>query len=88
MASTISIDQAGRLVVPKPLRQRLGLEAGSRIRIWEEDGRLLMEPVPEETLLVQDGGLLLCSGRLEGGPVSIEDLRDERIDALIHDAIG
>ena len=47
-----------------------------------------MEPVPEETSLVQDGGLLLCSGRLEGGPVGIGDLRDERIDALIRDATG
>jgi bifunctional DNA-binding transcriptional regulator/antitoxin component of YhaV-PrlF toxin-antitoxin module len=74
-------------VVPKLLRQRLRLKAGSRIRIWEEDGRLLLEPVPEETLLVQDGGLLLCGGHLDGGSLTIEALRDERIDALVNDAI-
>jgi AbrB family looped-hinge helix DNA binding protein len=87
MASTISIDRAGRLVVPKSLRQRLGLVGGGKLRMWEEDGRLLMERVPDETVLVEDGGLLLCGGRLEGDFASIDDLRDERIDELVRDAI-
>jgi len=73
-------------VVPKPLRQRLGLAGGGKIRVWEEDGRLLMEPVSEETVLLEDGGLLLCGGRLEGDLLTIEDLRDERIDELVRDA--
>ncbi len=88
MASTISVDRAGRVVVPKPLRQRLGLVGGGKVRVWEEGGRLVMEPVPDETVLVEDGGLLLCGGRLEGDMVSIDDLRGERIDELVRDAIG
>lgn len=55
--------------------------------MWEEDGRLLMERVPDETVLVEDGGLLLCGGRLEGDFASIDDLRDERIDGLVRDAV-
>ena len=47
-----------------------------------------MAPVPEETVLVEDGGLLLCGGTLEGVDVDVDTLRDERIEALIADALG
>jgi AbrB family looped-hinge helix DNA binding protein len=41
-----TIDAAGRIVVPKPLRERLGLYGGRAIEIRERDGRLEIEPAP------------------------------------------
>jgi AbrB family looped-hinge helix DNA binding protein len=38
-----TIDAAGRIVVPKALRQRLGLDAPTAIDIRERDGRLEIE---------------------------------------------
>lgn len=38
-----TIDNAGRIVVPKSLRQALGLEAGQRLEIRAGDGRLEIE---------------------------------------------
>jgi AbrB family looped-hinge helix DNA binding protein len=35
-----AIDQAGRIVVPKPLRDELGLRPGHVLEISAEDGRL------------------------------------------------
>ena len=87
MESTISIDRAGRLVVPKRLRKQLGLKAGSQIRVWADGGLLLMEPIREEPLLLEDGDLLLCGGYITGDAPNVDDLRAERIDALVHDAI-
>lgn len=36
--------QAGRLVVPAPLRQELGLEIGDELVARAEEGRLIFEP--------------------------------------------
>jgi AbrB family looped-hinge helix DNA binding protein len=35
-----TIDQAGRLVVPKPLRDQLGFAAGTELELAAVDGRL------------------------------------------------
>ncbi len=38
------IDKAGRLVLPKPVRDELGLVAGQEIDVRVEDGRAVLEP--------------------------------------------
>ena len=38
-----TIDAAGRIVIPKPLRQALGLEPGQALEIHAGDGRLEIE---------------------------------------------
>jgi AbrB family looped-hinge helix DNA binding protein len=55
-----TIDGAGRVVIPKPLRQAVGLEAGSEIEIRAADGRIEMEPAPLDVRLERQGGLLVA----------------------------
>jgi AbrB family looped-hinge helix DNA binding protein len=50
-----AIDSAGRVVIPKPLRDSLGLTAGQPLEIVERDGRLEIEPAPTPMQLVDDG---------------------------------
>ena len=38
------MDSAGRVVIPKALRDRLGLEQGKVVEIRERDGRIEIEP--------------------------------------------
>lgn len=61
-----TIDSAGRIVIPKPLRDRLGLEHGRSVDIRERDGRIEIEPAPAAMALVKRAG----------GPVAVpeEDL--------------
>jgi AbrB family looped-hinge helix DNA binding protein len=40
----VRIGRQGRLVVPAPLRRRLGIEAGDVLVARAEDGRLVLEP--------------------------------------------
>jgi AbrB family looped-hinge helix DNA binding protein len=55
-----TIDGAGRVVVPKALRQAVGLQAGSEIEIRAADGRIEMEPAPIEVRFVREGELLVA----------------------------
>jgi len=55
-----TIDGAGRVVVPKPLRQAIGLQAGSEVEIRVSDGRIEMEPAPLDVRLQRRGGLLVA----------------------------
>lgn len=40
----VRIDAQGRALIPKPLRDALGLEAPSEAIAWVDDGRLVLEP--------------------------------------------
>ena len=50
-----TIDAAGRIVVPKPLRQALGLKAGQPLEIRAGDGRLEIEVAPTPMRLKKRG---------------------------------
>lgn len=57
-----TIDAAGRVVVPKALRDRVGLVAGQEIEITERDGRLEIEPASATIRLERvDGHLVAVS---------------------------
>ncbi len=41
-----TIDGAGRVVIPKPVREEAGLEAGAEVEVGFRDGRIEIEPAP------------------------------------------
>jgi AbrB family looped-hinge helix DNA binding protein len=47
------VDAAGRVVIPKDLRERLGIRRGRALEIRERDGRIEIEPVPTSMTLVR-----------------------------------
>ncbi|MDR1851155.1 MAG: AbrB/MazE/SpoVT family DNA-binding domain-containing protein [Propionibacteriaceae bacterium] len=71
-----TIDAAGRLVIPKPLRDRLGFRPGKVV--VEADGNALRVEIPVESHLVERDGHLSLP---EGGPALYGDqLREFRFD--------
>jgi AbrB family looped-hinge helix DNA binding protein len=44
MLAAVKLGKQGRLVVPAPLRQELGLEMGDELVARVEEGRLIFEP--------------------------------------------
>jgi AbrB family looped-hinge helix DNA binding protein len=70
-----TIDSAGRLVIPKPLRDRLGLTPGE-VEVTSEGAALRVEPVAATELGERDGRLVIpeTGSRLDSETVT--SLRD------------
>ena len=56
----ISIDAAGRLVVPEELREKAGIQPGMRLDIRWNEGRLEIEPSPRRLRLETRGSFLVA----------------------------
>ena len=69
-----TIDSAGRLVIPKALRDRLGLEQGS-VEVEADGADLRVRPLAGESLETV-GDWLVVPGT--GRPVTDDDVRDIR----------
>ncbi|HYC55252.1 MAG TPA: AbrB/MazE/SpoVT family DNA-binding domain-containing protein [Candidatus Binatia bacterium] len=82
MASYTTIDAAGRVVIPKKLREQLRLLPNSRLRITEEKNRVVLEPIEEDPVLIERGGVVLIGGELTGGAPDARQIREERIQEL------
>ncbi len=47
-----TVDTKGRIVLPKELRERLGITPGTEVEIIEEGGRVVVEPEDEPEQLL------------------------------------
>ncbi|MBX3142070.1 MAG: AbrB/MazE/SpoVT family DNA-binding domain-containing protein [Trueperaceae bacterium] len=56
-ATTVTIDAAGRLVIPKTLRDAAGLRPGMPLQARLRDGRIEIEPAPTAVSLVMKDGI-------------------------------
>lgn len=70
-----TIDGAGRIVIPKATRSRLGLDAGRVVEIREREGRLEIEPVGTAMVLKPRGGGLVAVPAEDMPPLTDEMVR-------------
>ena len=85
----IRIDKAGRIVVPKAVRERLGLRPDIELEAVEQPGGLLLRRASERASMVRVDGLWVHQGSAEPGANwdRIPDrVRDERTDSILEPA--
>ena len=70
-----TIDKAGRLVIPKPLRDQLGLRPGD-VELTADGAALRVVPVHEHTLVEVDGRLVIPASNVTIGAQLVHALRD------------
>lgn len=62
-AMNTTIDKAGRLVVPKAVREASGLRPGTRVRFRVRAGRIEIEPAPLDVSLERRGSTVVAVPR-------------------------
>lgn len=71
--SVRQLSQKGHILIPKHLRRRLGLKPKGKVHLAEEEGRLVLTPVPPDPIQA-------ATGFLKGNFSLTNDLRREHRD--------
>jgi AbrB family looped-hinge helix DNA binding protein len=83
----VKIDKAGRIILPKPVRDRLRLRQGSDLEIEERPEGVLLKPVDQPPSMVNENGIWVHLGKAPRG-FDWDDLIDSVRDDRIKDASG
>jgi AbrB family looped-hinge helix DNA binding protein len=83
MTARLTIDKAGRVVIPKPVREELGLAPGDTFELKSSGEEIVLRPVRQEVSLRKERGIWVAYGA--GDIISSEDtdavlrsIREER----------
>jgi AbrB family looped-hinge helix DNA binding protein len=83
-----TIDRFGRVLIPKRVRDNLGLSPGTALRVEEMGRAVSLSPLLEEVVLTDEEGVLVFTGRM-GGDVgaALAEVRQDRLDAMVADPL-
>jgi AbrB family looped-hinge helix DNA binding protein len=82
MNTTVTLDKAGRVVIPKALRDEWRLEAGDTLELESEGERVTLRPVRGGSTMRKEHGVWVFRGGKKIAAATtdrvLQDLRDER----------
>jgi AbrB family looped-hinge helix DNA binding protein len=70
------MDSAGRLVLPREIREQAKLEPGMPLRIVFRDGHVEIEPAPREVRIVRKGQMRVAVPIEESEPLRNDIVRE------------
>lgn len=83
MTEILIIDKAGRVVLPKPMRDRLHLDAGSKLRIEVVDDRLeIRQAVPEVKIIKQGRRRVIADWDGFDAAQAVREMREDQLSRL------
>ena len=84
MNATVHIDRAGRVVLPKKLRERFRLQGGDTLSLEVKGDAIQLRPQKAKTRLERVNGVLVLVTEmsLPEGTDLVSEARDERLDQI------
>jgi AbrB family looped-hinge helix DNA binding protein len=80
----VRMDKAGRIVLPRPIRQRLGLKNGGTLTIEEGPDGITLRPVRHGSKFADEQGVLVYVGKVPKG-INWDKLLDEEREARMRE---
>ena len=71
-----TIDKAGRIVIPKAMREELGWTGGAEVEVALVDGHIEIEPATSHIRLERKQGRLVAVSDREMPPLTAEEVRN------------
>lgn len=85
----VTLDKAGRVVIPKTLRDELHLEPGDSLSLHAEGDKLVLRPLRTQTLLRKERGVWMYrTGKLMSAGLSGRTLRELREEQAMRSSEG
>jgi AbrB family looped-hinge helix DNA binding protein len=82
MNATLTLDEAGRVVIPQELREALHLGAGDTLELESDGARIILRPVHPTGAMAQEHGVwVFRAGRRLAASIAdetLERIRQER----------
>ena len=76
----VRVSQKGQATIPKPLREKFGIETPGEVFVYEEEGRIVVEPIPS----IEELGGIHADDRDDGE--ILERVRERNADEKRHEA--
>lgn len=88
----VTLDKFGRIVIPKPVRDALGLETGTKLHLdtqaGDEGGEISLRPKPPRPLLRKKGNVMVLTGKINDPNMDIVEFIQEQREQRIRHLAG
>lgn len=75
-----TLDRFGRVVIPKEIRNMLGLKPGELLKVEQSDDEVVLKPLREESPIKVKDGILVYGGAATGNLMdAVSAHREERL---------
>lgn len=79
-----TLDKYGRIIIPKKIREQLGISSETGLHLEEDGNRIIIEPIQEEEPVVDKDGILVFTGKIQDDPGQLlEGDRQQRMNKLL-----
>ena len=74
----VAVDKFGRILIPKVVRDQLGIDAGTEVELRVEDGNLHARVIRDEGRLVREGNMVYIVSEGSTNVDVVELIRQDR----------
>ena len=75
----LTLDQFGRILIPQEIREQLELTSTTQFTLAVQDGKLIVEHLPQESKVYHSGTALVVESEPTGNlETALDNLREER----------